>query len=205
MKHYSFLMLLLCILFFSACKDANKAGEPIAGQDTAAVTDSVVTADTHEPDTYFKAIERFMTDSIGAFYSSGEFCIPCVQYVATDESNADDILVWGDYWVFNYNLDADTLKTVSGGSHPGLMHVKQTGDQFAVVGFDRVGDGSDYLPSAKRIFGDKFDKFQAIYSDADSREEHRAATIAQFVKKHNIPATFYQDFGWPAIELPRAE
>lgn len=204
MKHFSYcILLLLCIICLSACKDANQKPADITS-DEMTVPDSTATA-TAEPDTYIKAIERFLTDSIGSQYAPATYSIPCVQYVASDESNADNILVWGDYWVFNYNLDADTLKTVSGGSHPGLMHVKQTGENFTVIAFDQVTDGTDFLPSAKRVFKDQFDKFQAIYSDADSRDEHRTQSIAQFVKANNIPATHYQDYGWPAIELPLSE
>ena len=85
--------------------------------------------------------------------------------MGVDERNADDILVWGDYWVFNYNQVGDTLKTVSGGSHPGLMHIRQTDNGFEVTGFDAVADGSDNLKTAKEIFGEKFDAFQAINGD----------------------------------------
>ena len=151
--------------------------------------------------TYFSAIDRYMSEVFGKQYAEGEYCVPIHNIVAVDESNAADILVWGDYWVFNYNQVGDTLKCVSGGSHPGLMHLQQTDKGFEVKAFDQVGDGSSYLPTAKKIFGDKFDAFQAINSDEKKREQLRADVLTNYVKAHNLTATMYQDYGWPAHRL----
>ena len=151
--------------------------------------------------TYFPAIDRYLADSIGSQYTKGEYCVPIHSIVGVDERNADDILVWGSYWVFNYNQVGDTLKCVSGGSHPGLMHVRQTEKGFEVTAFDQVEDGSSYLTTAKKIFGDKFDAFQTINSDEQKREKLRANVLATYVKKHGLTTTLYQDSGWPAKKL----
>ena len=45
------------------------------------------------------------------------------------------------------------METVSGGNHPGLMHIKQTGNDFEVTTFDAVEDGADNMSSAMKIFG----------------------------------------------------
>ena len=73
-------------------------------------------------DTPIAAIERYI-DTFGSQYSQGEYCIAYSHVLAVDDANPDEILVWGDFWVENFNLEGDTLKNVSGGSHPGLMHV----------------------------------------------------------------------------------
>ena len=153
--------------------------------------------------TYSHAINHYLTKEIGSQYLKGEYCVPIQNIVDVDDHNSKDILVWGDFWVFNYNVAGDTLKMVSGGAHPGMMVVQHSsGAGYAVTAFDRVGDGSEYLPSAKRIFGDKFDAFQAINSDGDRREVARATQIGYYVKEHKLPVKFYQDYGWPAKEIP---
>ena len=151
--------------------------------------------------TYFSAIDRYMSEVFGKQYAEGEYCVPIHNIVAVDESNAADILVWGDYWVFNYNQVGDTLKCVSGGSHPGLMHLQQTDKGFEVTAFDQVEDGSSFLPTAQKIFGDKYEAFQAINSDDKKREKLRADILSAYVKKHNLTATMYQDYGWPVKKL----
>ena len=150
---------------------------------------------------YFPAIDRYLADSIGSQYAKGEHCVPIHSIVRVDERNSEDILVWGDFWVFNYNQVGDTLKCVSGGSHPGLMHIRQTEKGFEVTAFDQVEDGSRYLPTAKKIFGDKFDAFKTINSDEKNRERLRAEGLATYAKKNGLAVTLYQDYGWPAKKL----
>jgi hypothetical protein len=150
---------------------------------------------------YFPAIDRYLVDSIGSQYAKGEHCVPIHSIVRVDERNAEDILVWGDFWVFNYNQVGDTLKCVSGGSHPGLLHIRQTEKGFEVTAFDQVEDGSRYLPTAKKIFGDKFNAFKTISSDEKNRERLRAEVLATYAKKNGLAVTLYQDYGWPAKKL----
>ncbi len=151
--------------------------------------------------TYSHAINHYLTKEIGSQYLKGEYCVPIQNIVDVDDHNSKDILVWGDFWVFNYNQVGDTLKCVSGGSHPGLIHVCKTENGFEVTSFDQVEDGSSYLPSAKKIFGEKYDAFHNIDRGDQKREQIRAEVLSDFVKEHNIPVTMYQDYGWPAKRL----
>ena len=146
------------------------------------------------------AIGRYMTE-IGSQYAAGELCIPYCLIAGTDEENPEDIRVWGDFWVENYNQAGDTLKSVSGGSHPGCMHVKKTDDGFEVFQFDAVGDGSDFNPTAKAIFGDRFDAFMALYSNDDAKKAARAKSILDYAEANNLDISCYQDFGWPAVKI----
>lgn len=165
-----------------------------------------VTADKPAIETYFTAIDKYLTEEIGSGYRQGDVCIPFHSYTAVDESNGDDIHVWGDFWVFNYTVSGDTLKTVSGGDHPGKMHVRQTPDgHFEVTSFEAVADGSDMEPSARRIFGDRFDEFQKSNSDEKHREDVRMAVISGYVRSHQIPVKIVQDYGWPAKPIPETE
>ena len=155
-----------------------------------------------EEATPLTAVDDYLVNEIGKNYDQSDVTIPYAFVVSTDESNPDDILVWGDFWVFNYDIAGDTLKTASGGSYPGLMHVKKTDNGFEVFGFDAVADGSDNMPSAKKIFGDKFDAFWELNSDQEKREDMRLHFTSDYVKKHNLPVTMLQDYGWPAVALP---
>ena len=188
----TFLMAALAILTLTACGPRKSGSRPEAEEAPV--------------ETYFTAIDRYLADSLGARYASGEICVPFHSYSAVDETDADDIKVWGDFWVMNYSVSGDTLKMVSGGSHPGLMHVRQHPDgHFEVTSFDGVGDGSEYLPSARRIFGERFDAFQAAYSNEKAREKARAEGLARYVHDNALSVTCYQDYGWPAVELPPYE
>ncbi len=152
------------------------------------------------------AIDKYLTETIAVDYAPAEITIPFHTYMSVDDSNPEDIVVLGDYWVFNYDQCGDTLKTVSGGSHAGMMHIRPTSDgHFEIVSFDQVQDGSDSEPSAKRIFGDKYPQFHAANSNGDKREEIRKEVIANYVQAHNLPVKVYKDYGWPAVPIPSAD
>lgn len=157
-----------------------------------------------EIETCFTAIDEYITKVIGSQYAPGEVCIPSHRIIAVDESNPEDIQVLGDFWVDNFKVSGDTLVSVSGGSHPGKMHVKKSSEgKFVVIGLDAVGDGSTFLPTAKEIFGERFEEFQKVNSDQTGREEARKSAIAAYVFKHSLPVKVYKDYGWPAVEIPK--
>ena len=185
------------LLIMAACNN-----KPTTAPETDVNEASNEEVSKEQENTYLSAIDRYLVEEIGKHYAQGEHCVPIHNVVAIDESNTEDILVWGDFWVFNYNQVGDTLKCVSGGNHPGLMHVRQTDNGFEVNSFDQVEDGSSNQQSAKRIFGDKYEAYQAINSNKEDREKLRAEGLATYVKKQGLSATTYEDYGWPAKQLP---
>ncbi len=184
----------------TGCKNNSaKQPETETQPEAPAQTEVVVAEET----TCLTAVDDYLVNEIGKNYAQSDVCIPYAYVVSTDETNPDDILVWGDFWVFNYELSGDTLKTASGGSHPGLMHVKKTENGFEVTGFDAVEDGAGNMESAKRIFGDQYEAFHEVNSNQEKRESIRLQFIADYVKKNNFPVKMVQDYGWPAVELPK--
>lgn len=155
---------------------------------------------TEEEDNCINAIIRYLKE-LAASYSPGEHCIPYCLVVGTDESNPDDIRVWGDFRVENYNQSGDTLKSVSGGSHPGCMHVKKTDSGFEVTQFDAVGDGSSYTPTAKAIFGDRYEALIALGADEDTKKATRTKSILDYAEANGLQVSCYQDYGWPAVKI----
>ena len=168
-------------------------------------TDSIQVDSTaqEEETTYFPAIHRYLVDSISSQYAEADIRVPLPTVVAVDESNGEDIKVWGEFWVMNFNQVGDTLKMISGGSHAGLMHIRQTEKGYTVTGFEQVGDGSLFAKTAKKIFGDKYDAFMAVYSDHEKRNRHHEELLSEYVRKHHLTATMYQDNGQDAKPLNR--
>lgn len=177
------------------------ACQPQSSSSSSAASQS--STEQQEPLTIEQVVDQYIIDTFGKQYSQAEVCIPQQIVVSTDESDDQDIKVWGDFWVFNYNTAGDTLKTVSGGSHPGLMHLKKVDNGYEVTAFDLVGDGSQFEPTAKKIFGDKYDAFMKMHSNEKERELNRAQGIAKYVKAQDLKVTMYQDYGWPAVKLPQ--
>ena len=198
MKKMNFWMM-VAILFCGTVLMSSCSGN--ANADKAA-EDTVAVEANQSGDKLMDAINRYLTDSIGSQYSQGDMCIPIIAMTCSDGMKGDSIFMCGDFWVFNYKVVGDTLKTVSGGNHSGKMLLKSDENgEYQVVSFEQVEDGSGNLESAKRIFGEYYDAYHAANSDEQYREKARAITVADYVKAHNLPVKYYQDFGWPAVEL----
>lgn len=196
--------ILICGICLAGCgnKNAKEASDSVKTEN-----DQPEVAESRIPEVLMRerAVEDYLANVIGKNYAEAEYCIPCPILVSTDDGNKEDVLVWGDFWVFNYDLSGDTLKTVSGGDHPGLMHLKKTDSGYEVASFEAVEDGAGNLESAKRIFGDKYDSFWEINSNQEKRDDVILHIVADYVKKHNLPAKMVQDYGWPAVNLPLGE
>ena len=148
------------------------------------------------------ACYEYMAETVGKIYGSGEVSIPTVTIVHEDLTPEDEILVYGDFWVENYDVNGDTLECVSGGNHPGCMHVSKT--DYTVTSFDEVADGEDFESSAREIFGDNYDAFMAVYSDSDARSELRKITVSDYVNLNGLDINYYHDEGWDPVELYHA-
>ena len=142
------------------------------------------------------AISDYLIREVAPYYLQGELCVPSLMMV-----HEKDSCVWGDFWVFCYNIAGDTLKTVSSGSHPGKMTLTYANTQPQVIDFERVEDGSRFMPTAKRIFGDYLDIFMNMYSNESVREAVRREQLSEYVQQNGLNIHYYQDFGWETKEL----
>ena len=153
-------------------------------------------------DKLMAAVYEYIAEECSKDYEKADVSIPVVNLVDTDDSDPEDIKVWGDFWINNYKLEGDTLMTQSGGSYPGCIHLKKSGDDYEVTEMEVVGDGSEYLPTARKIFGNRFDDLTKVMDD-EKRSEIRGQIIADYVKANDLKITKYQDFGWDPVDLPR--
>ena len=199
------IILMMAAIFLCSgmtCMNASQSNSKAEAPITREESDKAFMAMIKKNPEFYAALNGYLAEKIGSQYAPGELCIPCPTVVASVPQDDGTQRVLGDFWVFNYNVVGDTLKTVSGGSHPGAMILKKTDKGYEVISFEQVEDGSNNLTSAKRIFGDMYEAFHGINSDEETREQARSLFIAKYVKDNKLPVKFYQDFGWPAREIP---
>ena len=147
------------------------------------------------------AISDYLVREIGVQYRQGELCIPTLMIVSAQEISVDHAWVWGDFWIWWYNQEGDTLKTVSGGNHSGLMTVIEEDGKFKVESFEQTVDGAGNDASARRIFRSHYDIYCNMHSNQDVREAVRQEQLSEYVSSHNLNVHYYQDYGWDAVKL----
>ena len=125
------------------------------------------------------ACYKYMAETVSKGFEPADASIPTVIIVHEDFTPEDEVLVYGDFWVENYNIEGDTLKCIAGGNYPGCMHVSKADN--TVTAFDEVADGEEFESSAKEMFGEHYDDFMAVYSNSDKRNEERKITVSDYV------------------------
>jgi hypothetical protein len=153
------------------------------------------------------AVSVYLVREIGSQYSKGDLCVPSLMMVKEEPVNGSEdgglMAVYGDFWIFWYNIVGDTLQTVSGGNHSGRMTLEMQGDKPVVTAFEQTEDGARFEASARRIFADEnfYEMFMALRSNERVREAVRRSQLSDYVRRYEIPVRYYQDYGWPAVEL----
>ena len=204
MRKRVFILMTALVMAFgiSACGAKEEAAveeENVATEDTESEPEVDGTAYGYAgSDPVEAAVYKYLAEEVSKDYDDAEVHIPTVNIVHIDFTPKDEILVYGDFWIENYNVEGDTLKCVSGGHYPGMMQVSK---DYVVTDFKQAADGEDFDSSAKEIFGDYYDDFMKIYSDSDLRNELRKVTVTDYVNLNGLSVTQYQDEGWDPVEI----
>ena len=138
-------------------------------------------------------------------YDASNVLIPYVQIVDIDETDGDDVLLYGDYYVWEFAREEDTLVAVSGGHCPGVIHLERFGD---------AGEGAAYSPKdvmdeaftdddAKTIFGEYYEQYLTLASDDRQVDSGLSQVIADYVAANNLDITKYQIAEGDTKDLPQ--
>lgn len=147
-------------------------------------------------------ISDYLVHEIGSQYEQGDLCVPVLMIVAEEECETEYAFVWGEFWVYNYQIVGDTLKTVSGGCHAGRMTISEgVADSLYVAGFWQTEDGAGNDASARRIFSSHYDIYMNMHSNENVREAVRQEQLREYIRRHSLNIHYYQDYSWPAVEL----
>ena len=152
---------------------------------------------------YMNTILDYMMETRGQYFEPGDVMIPNFVILRTDDRNPEDVKIWGNFWINNYDLQGDNLFCKNGGEAPGVIHLRKTpaGSGYAVTWADFVGDGSNNQPDSERIFGVDADLMRAYANQDLITERNRTDTIRKYVFMNGLPINTYQDYGWEKIQL----
>lgn len=133
-------------------------------------------------------------------FDPAEIAIPAPVVYQVDSSDESDIKVWGEFYIFNYDLKGDTLETQSGGNFRGCMHLMKEGEDYQISSFDQVEDGSDEAESLRQICEEN-EELLAKFGNDEQVNEVRKNYISAYVKANDLNIKSYQDSGWDPVDL----
>ena len=121
MRKRVFILMTALVMAFgiSACGAKEEAAveeENVATEDTESEPEVDGTAYGYAgSDPVEAAVYKYLAEEVSKDYDDAEVHIPTVNIVHIDFTPKDEILVYGDFWIENYNVEGDALKCVSGG------------------------------------------------------------------------------------------
>lgn len=153
-------------------------------------------------DDYIKAItDDMVLLSEEMFGDQGAVEIPTPRIVKIDNSDKKDIKVYGDFWIYGYQMFGTIFNTKNGGSNPGCYHLKDEDGKITVLNKEFAEDGSDNWSSLVKICGGDEDLAKQVLNRPNAIEEEnlRAEYAKMYAKANNLKLSGIKDYGWPVI------
>ena len=187
----------------TTAEDTSEETETDTEGDSSASTANIPAYEYPGPEAFYSVVYDYVVNELSEGYEPGDVAIPNIVILAEDDSDKEDIKVYGQFYISQYKLEGeDTLVEVSGGENPGCMHLKFTDDAagYAVTEFETVADGENYADKLKEILGDHYADFEAI--TPEMLEENQLQIISNYVAANNLAITKVKGSGWGPKDLP---
>ena len=153
---------------------------------------------------YLKSITNYMINQ-NHFSTKNAIDIPSPNIIKYDDSDLNDIKVYGDFWIYGYVLVGDTFNNVHGGSFPGCMHLENKNGKFNVISFDVAEDGSNFDESIKKICNNEEELYNKMFEAMDSTTDESINIRKEYIKmyrdEYNLDIKYYKDYGWRRVSI----
>ncbi len=137
-----------------------------------------------------------------SLYDKADVAIPEPYIVRVDDSDQNDVKVWGRFGYFTYKVDGPYLQTQAGGLPVGVMHLaKDENGKWVVTSVQLAEDGAGYDASLMKICENDKALYDAFTIDEKSGKDNRAAFIREYLASNGMDLKGYQDYGWDPVDI----
>lgn len=152
-------------------------------------------------DNYLKAITDDMVGFAKENYGGqGAVEIPTPYVVEIDDSDKNDIKIYGDFYIYGYNMNGTIFNMKNGGSYPGCYHLKDDNGNVSVVNKEFAEDGSNNWSSLVKICGGDETLAKEINNVVDEDgEKTRIDYVKMYANANKLRVSGIKDYGWPII------
>ena len=130
--------------------------------------------------------------------------IPYANIVDVDDNDPENVLVYGDYYLWEFEKDDDTFVAVSASHIPGVIHMRQIGDKDDAIYDGLSMDQCLTDDEVEELFGQYYEHYLTLSSDEEMRDAGIAGNIADYIKANDLSVTKYQLYPGSVEELPES-
>ena len=195
--------------FYGASAAKTEEGSEATRTATTGLPAFAYNEDMSDGSPYLAAICDYLEAEYGN--GSGDVMIPAPVVLYTDDSDAENVKIWGNFWTLGYSLEGTCLVCEGGGEAPGVMELTQAEDgSYEVTSFRTAGDGAEYAEGIRTFCeeaeGEDTDSLYDQYMQsndlsASPTADVRRAFIEQYVADNGLDIDSFQDPGWDPIEI----
>lgn len=114
----------------------------------------------------------------------------------------DELLVFGNFWVYGYQLMGNILESTSGGEMPACFHLKETEEGYEVVSVEVAGDGAEYDGKIREFTEGYPGVYELFFSgDADERKNAMTEYVSMYVEDNHLDVKYVKEYGWDPMPL----
>lgn len=154
-----------------------------------------------------EAIWGYMKEIADQWYDVSEekTCIPAFMIYGQSEKD-NSLYVFGDFWVYVYYRNGNTLECNAGGAFPARFELKKNQEGgYDVAEVLQGEDGSGYERSI-REFTEGFEGMYEMYfkdweSPENIREKTRTDYIRMYEEENHLGIRYYKDYGWDPVSI----
>ena len=171
---------------------------------TAALAEAGLPAYTYTGDDLIEAAAvAYMLERAEAMYylEEGSVTIPSPLIFRVEQPDDETARVYGNFWVYTYNLEGKTLFCISGGEEPAVLTLKKAGEGWTVADVLGAEDGDGFAESLRALAGGD-EALLAQFLNTDDTDV-RERFIREYVSANGLDVEAYQDYGWDPVLLNR--
>lgn len=120
--------------------------------------------------------------------------------------DAEEVTVYGNFWIFTYAKEGKILKTGPSGENPGVMKLEKKDGVWTVASAEFAEDGEGYAASIEKFAGgDKELEAQYALTNGSSEDsvvsQFQRAAVVEYVAANGLDIEAYQDQGWDPVSV----
>ena len=93
---------------------------------------------------------EYLLEKKAPLYKDADVFIPAPVIFGIREKGGET-LVFGNFWIFGYDLSGATLICESGGAMPACFHLAKDGDSYKVTKVEQAEDGAGFTDSIEKM------------------------------------------------------
>lgn len=148
------------------------------------------------------AIWEYSKTEAMSSYGFGEQVVIPGYMIHKEVQTDDELLVFGNFYEYGYQLMGNVLECTSGGEKPACFHLKETPEGYEVISVEVAGDGAEYDRKIREFTEGYPGVYELFFSgDPDACDNAKKEFVTMYVKDNNLDVKYVKDYGWDPVPL----